>query len=177
MLGTLLLLSALGAAPAVESRVATPDCAVRIEAYVEEGRRPFYRLRPECELSRRATVAALDALRASAPASQEISVGFGRMVRYPWLSTLLAREASSAPGWDAARGQPQQGHANAFVARLLERSPEFGALFGERRLVSVLIEKVLVRPASELDLPAGAPFSASARFPFDAQLWVVLGPR
>ena len=172
-----LLLSSLGATPVGESSVATADCAVRIEAYADEGRRPYYRLRPDCELSRAATVTALDALRASAPASREISIGFGRIVRYPWLSSLLAREASSAPGWDAARGRPQQGHENAFVARLLERSPEFGALFGERRVASVVVEKVLVKPASELDLPEGAPFSASARFPFDAQLWVVLGPR
>jgi len=177
MIVTLLLLTTVGATPVSESSVATADCAVRIEAYADEGRRPYYRLRPDCALSRAATVAALDALRASAPPSREISIGFGRIVRYPWISSLLAREASSAPGWDAARGRPQQGHENAFVARLLERSPEFGALFGERRVASVLVEKVLVKSASELDLPEGAPFSASARFPFDAQLWVVLGPR
>jgi len=98
-------------------------------------------------------------------------------VRYPWLSSLLAREASSAPAWNAARGRPQAGHENAFVARLLERSPEFKALFARRGIVSVQVEKVLVAPASALDLPEGAPFSASARFPYDAQLWVVLAPR
>jgi len=177
MLTTLLLLTTLAAAPAVESNVTTSDCWVRIEAIVESGRRPYYRLRPECELSRAATVQALEALRAAAPADREISVGFGRIVLYPWLSTLLAREATSAPGWDAARGRPLQGHENPFVARLLERSPELGSLFPERRIVSVLVEKVLVRPAGELDLPAGAPFSAAALFPFDAQLWVVLAPR
>lgn len=177
MIETLILLTALGGLPVSESRVTTADCAVRIETFADAGRRPYYRLRPECELSRAATVTALDAVRASAPASREISLGFGRIVLYPWLSSLLAREASSAPGWDAARGQPQQGHENAFVARLLERSPEFGALFAERRIISVLVEKVLVRPAAELDLPDGAPFPDAALFPFDAQLWVVLGPR
>ncbi|KPK04398.1 MAG: hypothetical protein AMJ64_13855 [Betaproteobacteria bacterium SG8_39] len=177
MIRTLMLLSALAAAPVVESNVKTADCTVRIEALVEAGRRPYYRLRPECELSRASTLTALDALRVSAPAGREISVGFGRIVLYPWLSSLLAREASSAPGWDAARGLPRQGHENAFVARLLARSPEFAVLFAGRRIVSVLVEKVLVRPAGELDLPAGAPFPASALFPFDAQLWVVLAPR
>jgi hypothetical protein len=177
MLDTLVLLAALAAAPAVETRVATADCAVRIEALVEAGRRPFYRLRPECELSRPSTVTALEALRAAASAQREISIGFGRIVLYPWLSTLLAREASAAPGWDMRRGLPQQGHENAFVGRLLERSPEFSALFTERRIVSVLVEKVLVRPASELDLPAGAPVQGAALLPFDAQLWVVLAPR
>jgi hypothetical protein len=173
---TILLLAALSGAPTAESSVTTPDCAVRIEARVEEGHRPFYRLRPQCVLSRAATLQAIEALQARAPAEREISVGFGRIVRYSWLSTLLAREATSAPGWDAARGRPRRGHANDFVARLLERSPEFGALFGRRKLLSVLVEKVLVKPASELDLPQGAPFSADARFPFDAQLWGVLGP-
>lgn len=177
MIETLILLAALGSVPVSESSVTTADCAVRVETFADEGRRPYYRLRPECELSRAATVTALDAVRASAPASREISVGFGRIVLYPWLSSLLAREASSAPGWDAARGRPLRGHENTFVAGLLERSPEFGALFAGRRVVSVLVEKVLVRPAAELDLPAGAPFSASALFPFDAQLWVVLAPR
>ena len=177
MLTTLLLLTTLAAPPAVESNVTTADCAVRIEALVEAGRRPYYRLRPECELSHASTRTALEALRAAAPVDREISVGFGRIVLYPWLSTLLAREASAAPGWDMKRGLPQQGHENAFVARLLERSPELGSLFPQRRIVSVLVEKVLVRPASELDLPAGAPFPASALFPFDAQVWVVLAPR
>ncbi|HSH07573.1 MAG TPA: hypothetical protein VLA41_07925 [Burkholderiales bacterium] len=177
MLDTVVLLAALAAAPAVETRVATADCTVRLEALREEGRRPYYRLRPECELSRRSTVTALEALRAVASAEREISVGFGRIVLYPWLSTLLAREASAAPGWDAKRGLPQQGQENVFVARLLARSPEFAALFRERRIVSVLVEKVLVRPASELDLPAGAPLPGSALLPFDAQLWVVLAPR
>ncbi|MEJ2173886.1 MAG: hypothetical protein P8Y76_02965 [bacterium] len=177
MIETLILLTALGGAPVGTSSVITADCAVRVEAFADAGRRPYYRLRPECELSRAATVTALEAVRASAPASREISVGFGRIVLYPWLSSLLAREASSARGWDAARGRPQQGHENAFVAGLLERSPEFGALFAERRIISVLVEKVLVRPAAELDLPAGAPFPDSALFPFDAQLWVVLAPR
>jgi len=177
MIGTVMLLAALTVPPAGEPTVSTADCTVRIEARAEESRRPFYRLRPDCGLSRGSTKTALDAVQASAPASREISVGFGRIVRYPWLSALLAREASSAPGWNAARGQPQKGHANAFVARLLERSPEFRALFTDSRLVSVLVEKVLVAPARELDLPAGAPFPASARFPYDAQLWVVIAPR
>ncbi len=177
MLETLLLSAALAAAPAVETSVATTDCAVRIETLLEEGRRPYYRLRPECELSRPSTVTALVALRAAASTQREISVGFGRIVLYPWLSTLLAREASAAPGWDVKRGLPQQGHENSFVARLLERSPEFRALFTERRIVSVLVEKVLVRPARELELPAGAPLQGSALLPFDAQLWVVLAPR
>ncbi|MDX1376220.1 MAG: hypothetical protein R3357_11685 [Burkholderiales bacterium] len=177
MIASLILTAALGAAPVAESSVTTADCAVRIETFAEAGRRPYYRLRPECELSRASTVTALEALRAGAPAAREISVYFGRIVLFPWLSSLLAREASSAPGWDAKRGRPQQGHENAFVARLLERAPEFNSLFPQRRIASVLVEKVLVRPAGELDLPAGAPLPDSALLPFDAQLWVVLAPR
>lgn len=177
MVETIAFMVALVGSPVGETRVMTPDCAVRIEPHAEAGQRPFFRLRPDCPLSRASTVAAVTALRGSAAQAAAISVGFGRIVRYPWLSTLLAREASSAPGWNAARGRPQQGHANAFVARLLERSPEFITLFGDWTLRSVAVEKVLVKSASELDLPAGAPFSATARFPFDAQLWVQLQRR
>lgn len=177
MVGGLLLAAAVTAAPSVESRVTTPDCTVRIEARIEEGHRPFYRLRPECALSRRSTAKAVEALQMQAPAQHEISIGFGRIVDYPWLSILLARAASTAAGWDARRGRPQKEHPNVFVADLLARSPEFRALFGRRELLTVLVEKVLVAPASELDLPRGAPFPPGARLPLDAQLWVVLGPR
>lgn len=177
MRGTLAVLAALTGAPVGESTVTTTDCAVRIEQHTEAKQRPFFRLRPDCPLSRASTVTALAALRASVAHAAAISVGFGRIVRYPWLSTLLAREASSAPGWNATRGRPQQGHANAFVARLLERSPEFSVLFRGWELRSVSVEKVLVKPAAELDLPEGAPFSETARFPFDAQLWVRLERR
>lgn len=170
------LLTALFGAPVVEeTSVQTADCAVRIERYA--GDRASFRLRPDCGLSRPSTVAAVAAVTSMAGAAREIGVGFGRIVECPWLSTLLAREASSAPGWNAATGRPQQGNANAYVARLLERSPEFTALFAEWDAVSVSVEKVLVRSAAELDLPAGAPFPASARFPFDAQLWVLLRRR
>jgi hypothetical protein len=177
MVETVALMVALVGSPIGETRVTTPDCAVRIEQHADVGQRPFFRLRPDCPLSRASTVTAVATLRANAAQARAISVGFGRIVRYPWLSALLAREASSAPGWNATRGRPQQGHANAFVARLLKRSLEFRSLFGAWTLRSVSVEKVLVKSAAELDLPAGAPFSATARFPFDAQLWVQLERR
>jgi hypothetical protein len=177
MLGEFLLVAAVTAAPNIEARVTTPDCTVRIESRIEEGHRPFYRLRPDCALSRRSTAKAVETLQMQAPAQREISIAFGRIVDYPWLSILLAREASAAPGWDAARGRPQKEHPNVFVADLLARLPEFRALFGRRALLTVLVEKVLVAPASELDLPQGAPFPPGARLPLDAQLWVILGPR
>ena len=107
MLGEFLLVAAVTAAPNIEARVTTPDCTVRIESRIEEGHRPFYRLRPECALSRRSTAKAVEALQMQAPAQREISIAFGRIVDYPWLSILLAREASAAPGWDAARGRPR----------------------------------------------------------------------
>jgi hypothetical protein len=177
MLGELVLAAAVTGAPNVESRVTTRDCVVRIESRIEEGRRPFYRLRPECALSRASTAKAIEALQTQAPTQREISIAFGRIVDYPWLSILLAHEASSAPGWDATRGRPQKEHPNVFVADLLAGSPEFRALFAPRALLTVLVEKVRVGPAGKLSPPQGASFPPGARLPLDAQLWVILGPR
>ena len=38
----------------------------------------------------------------------------------------------------------------------------------------VSVEKVLIKPASELSLPVGAPIPPSSRLPYDAILWVIL---
>jgi len=170
-----LVLALVGLRVVDEASVQTADCPVRIERY--ESERATFRLRPACGLSRASTLATVEAVRARAGDAREVSIGFGRIVEYPWLSTLLAREASSDPAWNPARGRPRKGGPNAYVARRLERSPEFVTLFDARSEVHVSVEKVLIRRAAELDLPAGAPFPASARFPFDAQLWVLLERR
>ena len=52
--------------------------------------------------------------------------------------------------------------------------PEFTALFERWQIAGVSVEKVLVKRAAELSLPAGAPMAPTAKLPYDAILWVTL---
>jgi hypothetical protein len=52
--------------------------------------------------------------------------------------------------------------------------PEFTALFDRWQVAGVSVEKVLVRPAAELRLAAGAPVPPDAKLPYDAIVWVAL---
>ena len=149
-----------------------PECAVTLEAREETPRR-ILRLRPACPIGYSSTHAALRALLAHADAT-EARVSLGRIVEYPWLSSLLAREASVARGWDAATGRPVKGHENQWVARMLQAMPEFTALFDSWQIEGVSVEKVLIKPAAQLPLAAGAPLPPNARLPYDAIVWVTL---
>ena len=149
-----------------------PECTVALESR-EEAPHRILRLRPSCPLGHSSTHAALRALLAHADAT-EARVLFGRLVEYPSLSSLLAREASIARGWDAKAGRPVKGHENQWVAQMLRAMPEFTALFDKWQIASVSVEKVLIKPAAQLPLAAGAPVPANARLPYDAILWVTL---
>ena len=151
-----------------------PECNVTLESRDEAPHR-ILRLRPACPIGPSSTHAALRALLAhSEPNATEARVSFGRIVEYPWLSSLLAREASVARGWNAATGRPVKGHENQWVAQMLRAMPEFTALFDRWQIAGVSIEKVLIKPAAQLSLPAGAPVPADARLPYDAILFVTL---
>ena len=156
------------------------ECLVTFERH-EEARSGYtftvLRLRPACTLGFGSTQAALRALLAQETDARELSVSFGRIERYPWLSSLLARQASSSRRWDPAAGKPHEGHENAYVAAALRGMPEFTALFERWLVAGVSVEKVLVNRASELPLPAGAPVAADAKLPYDAILWVTLNRR
>jgi hypothetical protein len=52
--------------------------------------------------------------------------------------------------------------------------PEFTVLFDRWQITGVSVEKVLVKRAVELTLPAGAPVAPEAKLPYDAILWVTL---
>ena len=65
-------------------------------------------------------------------------------------------------------------HENAYVAAALRGMPEFTALFERWQVLGVSVEKVLVKRAAELSLPAGAPLSPEAKLPDDAIVWVTL---
>jgi hypothetical protein len=150
---------------------AAPECRVAFEKFEET--RQVLRLRPACPIGRPSTLAAVREILAQADAP-EVSLAFGRIERYPWLSTMLARQASSSRRWNAAAGRPREGHENAYVAAALRGMPEFTVLFERWQITGVSVEKVLLKRAAELSLPSGAPVSADAKLPFDAILWVTL---
>lgn len=151
---------------------AAPECEVSFERHEET--RLILRLRPACPVGRPSTEGALRALLRHAGDAPELTLSFGRIVSYPWLSTALARQASSSLRWDNAAGRPHTGHENRYVAAALRGMPEFTALFADWRILGVSVEKVLVRRASELSLPVGAPIPPGSLLPYDAILWVTL---
>jgi len=170
----LLIAAALAAFPAAE-------CNVALERTDKE--QLILTLRPACPISYSSTRGAVRELLAQAdgaavnPAS--LSVDFGRIERYAWLSEMLARQASSSRRWNLAAGRPHEVegkavHENAYVAAALRGMPEFTALFGRWQIAGISIEKVLVRPAAELRLAQGAPIPPDSKLPYDAILWVTL---
>lgn len=149
-----------------------PECQVSFERYVEA--RVVLRLRPACEIGYGSTHAAVRALLAQELDARELTLSFGRIERYPWLSSLLARQASSSRRWNPAAGKPYNGHENAYVSAALRGMPEFTVLFDRWQVAGVSVEKVLILPAAQLALPAGAPVPPDSKLPFDAILFVSL---
>ena len=104
-------------------------------------------------------------------------LSLGRAVNLPWLSEHIARAALRDPRWDAARGRDRRGDINGLVAALLSQpdflrrldAPFAGTPWTVR---AISVEKVLVAKAGDI-LPDGA----KGKLPFDAQVWLVLGPR
>lgn len=169
MLG-LLIAAGLAAFPAAE-------CNVALERTDRE--RLALSLRPACPIGHASTRGAVRELLAQAEGAPVVSVDFGRIERYAWLSEMLARQASSSRRWNLAAGRPHEAegravHENAYVAAALRGMPEFTALFGRWQIAGISVEKVLVRPAAELRLAAGAPIPPDAMLPYDAILWVRL---
>jgi hypothetical protein len=142
------------------------DCAIALEPLAREG---ATRLRPACPVSRQRTHEAVAQVFSKAE-SGEVRLAFGRLVDYPWLSALLARQASASRHWD-----PQAGRDNQYVASALRGMPEFTALFPTGwQIAGVSVEKVLRKPAAELPLAQGAPTPPKALLPYDAIVWVTL---
>jgi len=100
----------------------------------------------------------------------EVLVGFGRVAQYPWLSSMLARQASSSRRWPEARAAPE-----GYVTRALMGMPEFTALFDPPwRIASIVVGDVRLKPAAQLDLPQGHPLPGDFLLPHDADLVVTL---
>ncbi len=161
----LLIAAGIAAFPAAECPVALTR---------DERERLVLGMRPACPIGFRSTQGAVRALLERAQDSPAFSLDFGRIERHPWLSELLARQASASRHWDLASGRPYRGSDNAYVAAALRGMPEFTALFERWHISGVSVEKVLVRPASELRLAAGAPVPPDAKLPYDAIVWVAL---
>jgi len=166
----LLIAAGIAAFPAAECDVAFE----RRDGESQEARQVL-RLRPACPIGYASTQGAVRALLAQSGGAPEVSLGFGRIERYPWLSDLLARQASSSRHWDLAAGRPYRGSDNAYVAAALRGMPEFTALFGRWRIAGIAVEKVLIKPAAELRLAAGAPLPPGSKLPYDAIVWIALG--
>ena len=134
----LLIAAAIGA-------YVVPECSVEFEKFEETPQ--VLLLRPACPIGHTSTQEAVRAILAQAGAA-EISLAFGRIERYPWLSDLLTRQ-----------GRPPKGKENAYVAAALRGMPEFTALFTNWQVRGVSVEKVLLN---------------RNRQPYDAILWVRL---
>ena len=161
----LLIAAGIAAFPAAECNVAL-DRTEREQLVLS--------MRPACPLGYRSTQEAMRALLAHAEGAPAFSLDFGRIERYPWLSEMLARQASSSRRWNLAAGHPHQGSDNAYVAAALRGMPEFTALFGRWQIAGISVEKVLVKPAAELRLAAGAPVAPDSKLPYDAIVWIAL---
>lgn len=157
--------------------LALPECALKIERGAPIGRQISLRLRPACPLGQNSTQVAVKTALAQASKAPEISLSFGRIAEYPWLSRLLARRAAVTSDWDPDAGRARIGHVYSTVAGMIRALPEFAALFGDWRLVRISVEEVLVKRAAEIDLPPGKRPDPDAKLPWDAQLRVQLAPR
>jgi hypothetical protein len=154
---------------------AAPECEVRLEVQAAAS----LRLRPGCGIGYRSTHNAVRALLERSGGAREVRVHFGRLVDYPWLSTLLARQAAASRVWDREEGRPRPRASEPqsperYVAIALRSMPEFTVLFDRWRVAGVATEKVLVRRAAELSLPEGAPLSPDMLLPYDALVTVTL---
>ena len=147
-----------------------PECQVVLEVRAEQ---PL-RLRPACPLGFTSTHNAVRALLAKAGDAQEVQLHFGRILDYPWLSGLIARQASSSRVWDPTQGRARGESAESYVANVLRGVPEFTVLFDRWRIASVSAEKVLTARVDQLALAHGTPLSPDARLPYDAMLIVGL---
>lgn len=145
--------------------LAAAACAIAIETQQEAQ----LRLRPACPAAFTATRAAVGEALARSAAPPRVTLHLGRLAEYPWLSSLLARQASSSRQW-------REGvEPNAYVARALLGMPEFTVLFDPPwRIDGIAVENVLLKPARELDLAQGHPVPPERLLPYDAIVSVKL---
>lgn len=133
---------------------------------------------PVSEATYRQVVASWLATR-DAKLPQPNSLGLGRAISFPWISRFFVDTALAMPVWQSTAGTRPR-HEWDSVAATIIRRPELrarlGAPFADSRIQvdGVVFEKVLYGPAQQ----HGASGEGAGRVvPFDAQLWLRLGPR
>ncbi|MDH4324761.1 MAG: hypothetical protein OEW90_11540 [Betaproteobacteria bacterium] len=146
--------------------LAAAPCAVEPE-WRDEG---VVQLVPACPPGFAPTLEGVRTALRQAGRRETLVVGFGKIAQYPWLSSLLARQASSSRHWPDERAAPE-----GYVTRALMGMPEFTALFDPAwRIASLVVKEVRVKPAAQLDLPQGHPLPGDFLLPYDADLVVTL---
>lgn len=141
--------------------LAAAACAIAIEAQQDGS----LLLRPACPAQFGATRQAVGEALARGTGSRELTLHFGRLERYPWLSTLLARQASSSRQW----GEGVE--PGDYVRRALLGMPEFTVLVDPPwRIERLAVSDVRLRPARELDLAQGHPVPPHRLLPYDARV-------
>jgi hypothetical protein len=124
----------------------------------------------DCPHNYFATRQAVKAAARQAGRRDRLQIRLGRVADYPWLSSMLARQASSSRNWPEMRDAPE-----AYVTRALLGMPEFTRLFDSQwRIASLVVQDVRLKPASQLDLPKGHPLPRGFTLPYDADLTVLL---
>ena len=141
--------------------LAAAACAVAIDAQQDGS----LLLRPDCPVQFSATRAAVGEALARSASRRELILRFGRLEQFPWLSALLARQASSSRQWGDGV------EANDYVRRALLGMPEFTVLVDPPwRIEGLAVADVRLKAARELDLAQGAPVPPERLLPYDAQV-------
>lgn len=141
--------------------LAAAACAIAIDAQQDTS----LLLRPACPAQFSATRAAVGEALARSASRRELTLHFGRLEAYPWLATLLARQASSSRQWGDGV------EANDYVRRALLGMPEFTVLVDPPwRIEGLAVADVRLKAARELDLAQGAPVPPERLLPYDAQV-------
>jgi hypothetical protein len=141
--------------------LAAAACAIAIDAQQDGA----LLLRPACPVQFSATRAAVGEALARSASRRELTLRFGRLEAYPWLSALLARQASSSRQWGEG-AEPSD-----YVRRALLGMPEFTVLVDPPwRIEGLAVADVRLKAARELDLAQGAPVPPERLLPYDAQV-------
>jgi hypothetical protein len=164
-------LSALGCSPFVEEHPNSSSATFRANTDAFEDC-------PVGEATYRQVVS--EWLRSRASGLPEItSLALGRAVSFPWVSQHIADAALGIPNWATKVAGTPPGRRDALAAGAI-RDPELldrlvGPFEGTEYVVTgISFEKVLYGNANEHSSHRDA---GTTRVPFDAQLWLQLGPR